>query len=284
MAQHGKILVTGATGKVGHQVVVQLAAAGADVRALARHPDAMTVPPGVEVARGDLSDPASLQEPLRDIDAVFLMWPFLDADGAVEVLDVIKQHARRVVYLSAAGVDIDLDEQISPIHQFHAAMERAVQRSGLEWVFLRPYSFASNNLDWADQVRTGVVRAPGAAHVRAMIHESDIAAVAVAALTGDTLVGTRPELTGPEALTTAEQAAAIGEALGMPVRFEEIPHDVARAEAVAAGYPDDLVAALFDSTTAFPPQPVTSTVQDITGHAPRSIRQWALDHADAFRS
>jgi hypothetical protein len=50
------------------------------------------------------------------------------------------------------------------------------------------------------------------------------------------------------------------------------------------GTPDDLVAALFDSTTAPPPQPVTSTVQDITGHAPRSVRQWALDHADAFRS
>lgn len=100
-----------------------------------------------------------------------------------------------------------------------------------------------------------------------MIHESDIAAVAAVALTGDALLGTRPELTGPEELTTAEQAMAIGEALGMPVRFEEIPHGVACAEAVAAGYPDDLVEALFDHATEFPAQPVTSIVRDITGNA-----------------
>lgn len=114
MAEHGKILVTGATGNVGRQLVAQLAASGADVRAIVRNPDGAGLPPGVEVVRGDLSDPASLEEPLRDVDAVFLMWPFLDAEGAVEVLDVITRHARRVVYLSAAGVDLDLEQQISP--------------------------------------------------------------------------------------------------------------------------------------------------------------------------
>lgn len=268
-----KILVTGATGKVGHQVVLQLAAAGADVRALARDPQAATFPPSVEVVPGDLSEPESLKQPLHDVDAVFLMWPFLDAAGADEVLEVIKQRAKRVVYLSADGVDLDLEKQLTPIHQFHAALERAVARTGLQWVFLRPSSFASNNLGWADQVRTGVVRSRGASEVRALIHESDIAAVAVEALTTDALVGTRPRLSGPDTLTTAEQALAIGDALGLPVRFEEIPHDVARAEAVAAGYPDDLVAALFDTATELPPQPVTTTVQDITGQPARSIRQ-----------
>lgn len=283
MAQPRRILVTGATGKVGHQVVIQLAAAGVQVRALVRDPDAMKFPPGVLVVRGDLSDPASLAAPLQDVDAVFLMWPFLNAEGAEGVLEVIQRHARRVVYLSADGVDLGLEEQLSPIHQFHAALERAVERTGLEWVFLRPNSFASNNLGWADQLRTGVVRSAGASEVRALIHESDIAAVAVVALTSDSLVGTRPVLSGPEALTTAEQALAIGEALGIPVRFEEIPPGVARAEAVAAGYPDDLVEALFDSATGFTPQLATSTVQDITGHPPRSIRQWALDHAESFQ-
>jgi uncharacterized protein YbjT (DUF2867 family) len=282
MTQQGKTLVTGATGKIGRQLVAQLAKAGVDVRAVVRGPDAARLPAGVEVVRGDLSDPGSLEAPLRDVRAVFLLWPFMNADAAAAVLDVIERRARRVVLLSVAGVDVDLERQATPIHEFHAALERTVERTGLEWTFLRPYSFASNNLAWAEQIRAGVVRAAGASEVRAVIHESDIAAVAVHALTGDALLGTRPELSGPEALTTEEQALAIGEALGMPVRFEEISHEVARAQAVAAGYPDDLVEALFDSGTEFDPQPVTSAVQDITGQAPRSIRQWALDHADAF--
>ena len=98
------ILVIGATGTVGRQVVAQAVQAGAEVRAMVRDPGKATFPPGVEVARGDLSDPASLQAPLLGADAVFLMWPFLDADGAVEVLDVIKRHAVRVVYLPESFV------------------------------------------------------------------------------------------------------------------------------------------------------------------------------------
>lgn len=283
MATERKILVTGATGKVGSQVVDQLVRAGADVRAVVRDPDAAAFPAGVEVVRGDLGDPASLAKPLRDVDAVFLLWPFLTADGATDVVAIIEKHARRVVYLSASGVDVDAEKQASPIHQFHAELERAIERTGLEWVFLRPSSFASNNLGWADQIRAGVVRSAGAGEIRALIHEADIAAVAVRALTDDALLGTRPELTGPEALTTAEQALAIGAALGKPVRFEEIPPDVARAQAVAAGYPADLVEALFDHTGELEPQPVSNAVEEITGRAPRSIQQWALDHAEAFR-
>lgn len=118
--------------------------------------------------------------------------------------------------------------------------------------------------------------------MRALVHEADIAAVAVHALTRDDLLGTRPVLTGPQALTTAEQVAALADALGMPVRFEEISPETARDEALASGWPADLVAALFDDN-AFEPQRITTTVEDITGRPPRSIRQWALDHADDFR-
>ncbi|HZA15282.1 MAG TPA: NAD(P)H-binding protein [Pseudonocardiaceae bacterium] len=100
MAQQYKILVSGATGTVGTQVVQQLAEAGADVRALVRNPDAATLPDGVETVRGDLSDPPSPEQPLRDVGAVFLVWPFMASAGADDVLDVMKRHARRVVYLS----------------------------------------------------------------------------------------------------------------------------------------------------------------------------------------
>ncbi len=282
MAEHGKILVSGATGTVGGQVVTQLAKLGADVRALARNPDAAVLPDGVEVVRGDLSDPASLERPLRDVGAVFLVWPFMTSAGADDVLNVIKRHAHRVVYLSADGVRPEGERQASPIHQFHAELERAVQRSGLDWVFLRPASFANNNLSWAPNIRKGVVREAFGSQVRALIHEADIAAVAVHALTHNDLLGTRPVLTGPEALTTVEQVTALGDALGMPVRFDEISPETAREQALASGWPHDLVAALYDNHD-FEPQRTTTAVEDITGRPPRSIREWALDHADDFR-
>lgn len=281
MAQHHKILVTGATGTVGGQVVRQLAEVGANVRALVRDPAAARLPASVEVVRGDLSDPASLEEPLRDVDAVFLVWPFMTSAGADDVLDVIKRHARRVVYLSADGVRSGT-EQAGSILQFHAELESAVQQTGLEWVLLHPASFTSNTLGWASKLRDGVVREADGSQVRALIHEADIAAVAVHALTGDSLLGTKPVLTGPEALTTAEQVTVLGEALGIPVRFEEISLETAREEARAAGWPEDLVAALFDGGD-FEPQRTTTTVEDITGRPPRSLREWALDHAEDFR-
>lgn len=75
------ILVTGATGNVGRHVVSQLLHTGAAVRALTRNPDSAGLPSGVEVVRGDLSDPNTLEACLKGVDAVFLVWPFLTAEG-----------------------------------------------------------------------------------------------------------------------------------------------------------------------------------------------------------
>jgi uncharacterized protein YbjT (DUF2867 family) len=281
MAKKRTILVTGATGTVGKQVAIQLATAGVNVRALVRDPASATLPAGIEVAQGDLTDPDSLEQSMQDVDAVFLMWPFMSSTGAHAVLDVIKRNVRRVVYLSADGVRPEQKQQNGPILQFHAELEREVESSGLEWVLLHPASFASNTLNWASGIREGVVREAFGSHARALIHEADIAAVAVRALVDDQLLGTRPVLTGPETLTTAEQVAALGEALGTPVRFEEISPQAASAEALAAGWPSDLVSAIFEGD--FEPQQATTAVHDITGEKPRSFREWARDHAADFR-
>lgn len=99
----GKILVTGATGNVGRHVVSQLAAAGLDVRALARRPE--RVQPGVEAVQGDLTAPETLEPALKDVESVFLLWPGLTTGNAAEVIALIAEHARRVVYLSALVPD-----------------------------------------------------------------------------------------------------------------------------------------------------------------------------------
>lgn len=286
MTGQSKVLITGATGNVGGQAVSQLRHTGADVRALTRNPDSAGLPDGVEVVRGDLSDPDGLAWALDGVDAAFLVWPFLTAEAAPAILEALGKHARRVVYLSSMGVREDLQRQPDPINQFHADVERLIERSGLEWTFLRPSGFAANTLGWAEQIRVdGLVRAPYGAASRSLIHERDIAAVAVRALTEDGHGGAKHILSGPEALTQVEQARTIGEAIGRPVRFEEIPSEVAREEVAEAFGDASFADGALDAWAGFVDRSerVTSTVEDVTGAPARTFRQWAADHADDFR-
>ncbi|WP_030550213.1 SDR family oxidoreductase [Streptomyces exfoliatus] len=278
-----RILVAGATGRVGGAVVAQLHAAGVPVRALVR--GEADFPEGVQAVRGDLGDPASLGAALEGVDAVFLVWPFLSAEGASDVIDAIGKRARRVVYLSSAGVGNGEEEPGEAITAFHAELERLVEASGLEWTALRPTGFASNALGWAEEVRTtGAVRAPLARLARPLIHEADIAAVAVQALTTDALLGARPLLTGPELVTQERQVALIGEAIGRPVRFDEITLAEAVEKMKAAGYPAELVEAVLpvQAKMLADPEPVNNEVERITGTPARTFQKWATDHAADF--
>jgi len=283
MTEQPKILVTGATGTVGRQVVSQLLDTGSDVRALVRDPDSADLPGGVELLRGDLSDPASLAAALDSVGAVFLVWPFTSPEAATDiapgVVEMIAEQGRRIVYLSA-------DAAGGKPESFWAKLERLVQHSAAEWTLLRPTGFAKNTLMWAEQIRTdGVVRWPYAEAARSLIHEADIAAVAVRALTQDGHTGQTYVLTGPETLTQTEQVHAIGEAIARPLRFEEISPDQARPGLVAALGDEAFADGALHAWATFVTQleRVTSTVQEITGTPARTLREWAADHADDFR-
>ncbi|MFD0468354.1 SDR family oxidoreductase [Nonomuraea thailandensis] len=222
----GKILVTGATGNVGRHVVAQLAAAGIDVRAFARRPE--RVQAGVEAVQGDLTAPETLEPALKDVESVFLLWPGMSTGNAAETVSAIARHARRVVYLSAyvPGGDGTAGH--------YGEIEELIRRSGLGWTFLQPGGFATNTLGWADQVRQGVVRWPYGEASRALIHEKDIAAVAVHVLTSAGHNGGAYAITGPDELTQAEQVRVIGEVVGRAVRWEDLPADEAREWLLAA--------------------------------------------------
>jgi uncharacterized protein YbjT (DUF2867 family) len=280
------VLVTGATGNVGRQVVDQLVGGGAGVRALVRKPEGAGLPDGVELVRGDLADPASLDAALAGVDVVFLVWPFLGSDGASAVVDAIARRARRVVYLSSMGVRDDRERQADSINQSHAELERLIASSGVDRTILRSGGMATNTLGWAPQVRAeGVVRWPFAEARRSLVHERDVAAVAVRALTEDGHAGAAYPLTGPESLTQAAQVRAIGEAIGRPVRFEEIPPEAAREELLAEGLPSDMVDGMLAAWARMveEPEPVLPTVEEVTGTPARTYRRWAADHADDFR-
>jgi uncharacterized protein YbjT (DUF2867 family) len=289
MAQQSDILVIGATGNVGRHVVSGLLEAGARVRALTRDPDAAALPAGADVVRGDLSGPDGpdgLEAGLDGVGSVFLVWPFGTAEGAPPVLEAVGKYARRIVYLSSMGVREDLERQADPITQFHADIERLIERSGLEWTFLRPGGFATNTLGWAQQIRAGdVVRWPFGAMARPLIHERDIAAAAVHALIDDGHGGAKHVLTGPEALTQVEQVHAIGVALGRPLRFEETPREAARQQLIAAWGDASLADGALTGWARMmdEPEPVTHTVAELTGRPARTFGEWAIDHAADFR-
>jgi uncharacterized protein YbjT (DUF2867 family) len=276
------IVVTGGTGRVGGQVVAQLTELGQPVRVLSRGLRPGHAPSGAEMVRADLADPGSIEPYLHGAGALFLLWPFtspeVTADLAPKVAAMAAQHVGRVVYLSAQPAG-------ERPGSFWALVERAVEDSGVDWTFLRPTGFASNTLMWADQIRSGdVVRWPFGAAARALVDERDIAAVAVRALTGDGHAGSRYLLSGPATLTQAEQVAAIGEAIGRDLAWEEMPRPEALRALTAAWGDAEFAASALDSWEWFVthPETVTSTVRDLTGAPARSFADWAAANADAF--
>ncbi len=279
------ILIIGATGTVGRQVVSRLAATGTQVRAMARNPGAARLPPQVEVLRGDLTLPETLDGCFDGIDTVFLVWTAPPA-AVAPALERITRHARRIVYLSAPlKTAHPLFQHPNPLKGMFEQIERLIETSGLQWTFLRPGMFAANALNWwAPQIRVGdVVRWPYLAAPTASVDERDIAAVAVRALCEDGHTGA--VLTGPQSLSQFEQVSAIGRVIGRSLRIEEISPEEARRELLTIG-PSVAVNMLLAAWAAAIGQPahVTSTVEEITGAPAKTFLDWANDNAAEFRA
>ncbi|MEU0843799.1 NAD(P)H-binding protein [Streptomyces sp. NPDC005962] len=273
------IVVTGATGNVGAYVVKELAEAGAEVRALTRDPGTARFPDGVHAARTE-------DLPLDGATALFLNPAVVWQMGAEKLLERTKESGvRRIVMLSSSSVLDDTDPQDNPIGALHRELEEQIRQTGLEWTHIRPGAFAVNALGWADQLKAGdvVYGAHARAHM-APIHEADMGAVAARALLTDDLVGRTPELTGPESLTFADQARIIGEVIGRPVRYEEVPPEVAREKMVGGFMTPEVADSLlrvFEGCVDRP-QPISPEVERITGRPARTFAEWVSDHAGAF--
>ena len=278
------ILVIGATGDVGREVVFQLVAAGTPVRAMTRNPDGAGLPPQVEMVRADLSRPGTLDACLDGAESVFLIWS-APPDAAVPALGRITHRARRVVFVSSPYKTAHpFFQQPNPVRKLHAQIEQAIEASGVEWTFIRPGMFAANALAWwAPQIRSGnIVRWPYASACTAPIHERDMAAVAVRCLCDDGHGGAEYVLTGPESLSQTEQVATIGRAIGRSLDMEEISPEEAYRE---LNMPAPVVEMLLSAWAAATGQPalVTSTVSEITGRPARTFFEWAVENAGTFR-
>ena len=212
------ILVTGATGNVGRELVKLLLDSGEEVGAVTRDPGSAAVPADARVLGADPSRPGTLTPALRDVEAVLLS-PRAVGHGAAELLSLVREHGgRRVVLLSAVTVRYPAGEARFA-GDFKAA-EDVVKACGLDWTILRCADFDANALAWAPQIRQGgVVRGAYGDAATSSIHERDIAAVAASALASPAHAGHSYLLTGPQSLTQRDKVRLIGEAVGKELSF-----------------------------------------------------------------
>ncbi|MFB4294221.1 NAD(P)H-binding protein [Nonomuraea sp. ATR24] len=274
------ILVTGATGRIGGRVVHELTEAGAPVRALTRRPGEARLPGGAVAVPGDLREAASVEPAFDGVEVAYLCpVPGWALAGLLALAR--KSGVRRIVLLSSAS----LPGGPGLIERQHRANEDAVRASGLPWTFVRPTAFMANDLPWAPAIRAGdTVPAAFPAASLAQVDEHDVASVVAAAVLDDGHAGRTYELSGPQALTTVERVAILGEVLGRTLRFAELSPQELRAE-LLAGHPPAVADAMIDvlaaatGTTA----PILPGVRQATGRLPHAYAEWAARNAGRFR-
>ncbi|MBI3609660.1 MAG: SDR family oxidoreductase [Nitrospirae bacterium] len=283
------ILIAGATGTVGSELVKQLVEARQKVRVLVRDPaKALNLGSGVEVVKGDLSKPETLGAAFAGVDKAFVLSPPGPDLATLEgnAYDAAKRAgAKHIVKLSAAGIEADFFAA-APGATWHNESERRLRALGVAWTILRPGPFASNVINfWGIKQRGGLFLPVGTGK-DAPIDPFDIAAVAVKVLTTPGHEGKIYELTGPEMLSYAEVVQKISAVTGKPSKFVDVPEATWRQEMQSAGFPPpmvDTLLAYFASVKAGRWY-ATSTVAELLGRPARTFEQWAKDHAAALRS
>ncbi|GGW48349.1 NAD(P)H-binding protein [Streptomyces caelestis] len=278
MTQTQKILVTGATGTVGRQVVAELLARGHEVRALTRDAAKADFPAGVEVVEGDLTQPDGLTSALEGVTGLHLITfggaAFTPLETGPRILELARSaRVRRITVLHGGGP---------------TPLEDAVRADdGVRWTVLMPVEFMANALEWADGiVASGEVREPFVARLSAMVHEGDIGAVAAVALTEEGHAGQEYVITGPELLTVGDKVATIAAAVGREITLVELTEEQAVEQWRAAGLTEDVIGFLLEAYGNTPEvgRTVAGTVEKVTGRPARTFGQWAAEHAGAFRA
>ncbi|TQN32195.1 uncharacterized protein YbjT (DUF2867 family) [Haloactinospora alba] len=270
------ILVTGATGNVGRPLVEQLLAEGHSVRALTRDPAQAGLPAAAETVASDIADTSTLGEVFTGITAAHLISfggdDYAPLPNGPEIMELAKKAGVRKVTVLKGDMD-------------HTELDQAVEASGAEGTYLLPSEFMSNILEWADTIREeGVVREGFASAKSAMIHDSDVASVAAAVLTGDGHAGEEYRMTGPEALTPPDKVRIIGEVLGREVRYIELSQDEMVAQWREEGFGDSDIE-FFLMMRTNPPEAgytVLPTIQEVTGRPARTLTDWVRENAARF--
>lgn len=290
MATSGKILVTGARGKVGSLLILNLTNLGADVRALVRDESKAQglQDAGVEVVVGDLEEPYTLDAAFRGVDKVFLITP-PNPNQVIQAKNGI-QAARRsgsptIVRLSAKAVR-NMPGALPWVLVQHAEIDGELRASGVPYTILKPHNFMQNTLMAAQTVASeGIVYMPFKDGKVGMIDVRDIAELAAKVLTEDGHQGQTYTLTGPASISFHDVASGLSKVLCKEVRYIDVPLEAAREAMISMGLSEWFADALGEYTTAFGEgygDFTTNDVEQVTGHPARSYETFARDFAQVF--
>ena len=284
------ILVTGATGLNGKELLRVLSASGVAVRALVRNPakaEAIAALPNVEIVQGDMAHPETLAAGLRGVDRAMLIsssYPIM-LDVQTNFIDAARRAGvKHIVKLS--GIMPELDSAFR-FARMHGEIEKRLEASGMAFTHLRAGEFMPAYFRQVPNITAkGAMFLPMEDASIASIDVGDIAEIAAKVLTGSGHEGKTYPLTGPQALTMTEVAEKLSAATGKTIRYVNVPPEAARQAQLAAGMPPYLADALFElfaerrngkEATVWP------NAQALLGRLPTSFDEFAKRNAAVFR-
>jgi len=280
------ILVTGATGNIGSQLVKLLVAKGLPVRVISRDEKKVShLDPGVQRVIGDRHDPSVVRKAVQGADKVFMLAMIFDKNHEGDrllVKEAKQAGAGPIVMVSSAQAQ----DETNLIGRLHREKEELLEQSGISWTLLRPGGFMSNSLQWADTIKSqSKVFNPMGNGKTAPISPYDIAGVAAVALTGPGHEGKVYYLTGGELLSNPEQVDILSKVIGKPIECVDTPVEVAAERAIASGLPEPLVRSLADIWAQVRKEPSpfqTDEVERLTGGPAQTFETWSYEHRTAF--
>jgi uncharacterized protein YbjT (DUF2867 family) len=287
------ILITGATGTVGSEVVKQLSAKGENiiVKAAARSATDNTFENlnRVQVVQLDYDKPDSLAVALKGVDKLFLLTPF--QSNMVDLTSNLVSEAKKakVKYIAKQSVmGADAEPGITP-GRLHRQAEKIIEESGIPFTFLRPNFFMQNFVNYY----SNLIRSQGAFYIPAgdakvsFVDVRDIAAVAVKSLINDNQQkGRAYNITGGEALSYGQAAEILSKAVGKKINYVNVTDQDARNGMKDMSMDEWTIKSmieLFEITRAGYVSEISPIVEQVTGNKPITFSQFAKDYAGAFK-
>jgi uncharacterized protein YbjT (DUF2867 family) len=288
------ILVTGATGTVGGEVVRQLASTDSTVNIKAAGHSLQELEKNIEDDRIkstqiDFNEPETLRDALKSTDKVFLLTPFQSdmLQYSSNMLEEIKnaRDIKHIVKLSVMGAEFE------PGGRLHLQAEKMIVGSGIPYTFLRPNAFMQNFVNFYSHIikEKGILSVPAGDGKVSFVDVRDIAAVAVQVLIGnnDGKYNSKTyDITGPEAISYNDAVNILSEQVGKKISYVDVSKDDAIKAMKDIGLDEWLIDIILEGYNNLRKgyfSPVTTVVEEITGRKPNSFNEFAKEHAEVFR-